>query len=403
MLFNRLFSYKFFYYLVGQIWAIPIVIIIRLIRPFIVVRMGCLEAKFVGHYSANVEIYLCERDAGIHQLSKPSIEFWFNYNESVSNNELGRIWKRHLRILPRILLAPVYRLNQAIPFGQIHCVASTYHDRDVHNLLDEQPPHVVFTDNEEAKGCRLLLEMGIPENTPFVCLHVRDGAYHAKMQFTNYRNADVKRHLLAVEELTKQGYYVIRMGKKVKNSLDTSNSKIIDYASSIHRNDFMDIYLGAKCSFVISTSSGWDNIPHTMFRKPILYTNFVPISQMVTWNRNAIAIPKRYWLKREDRFLTLSEIIEIDERYSSIKTKFSELGIDLIENTEEEILDATIEFLDCLSSNYKCTSKNDNRRQREFWEIYERNLKKFALRHMHGELRSRIGSKFLDKATEFTK
>ena len=44
------------------------------------------------------------------------------------------------------------------------------------------------------------------------------------------------------------GYYVIRMGVKASKPLKSSNPKIIDYANSKIRNDFLDIYLGAKCS-----------------------------------------------------------------------------------------------------------------------------------------------------------
>ena len=58
-------------------------------------------------------------------------------------------------ILPQFLLAPLYRLNLAIPGGQIHQIESTYHDRDVLNLLSAQPPHTVFTTAEEELGKRL--------------------------------------------------------------------------------------------------------------------------------------------------------------------------------------------------------------------------------------------------------
>ena len=56
------------------------------------------------------------------------------------------------------------------------------------------------------------------------------------------------------------GYYVIRMGVKASKPLKSSNPKIIDYANSKIRNDFLDIYLGAKCSLCISTSMGFDQV-----------------------------------------------------------------------------------------------------------------------------------------------
>jgi len=389
--------------LIGQLWAVPILMIIRLIRPLVIIRIDCLQSEYLGHYAGNVELHLCERDHGINSLSKRHIDLWFNLTNVVSNKQLEIMWKRELIILPRVLLAPVYRLNRVVPFGQVHQIESTYHDRDVNNLLGTQPPHLAFTPEEEETGRRLLSEMGIPNEAPFVCFNVRDGAFHGQKQFTNYRNADVRRYLLAAEELTKRGFYVVRMGKKVERRLESNNKKILDYASSAFRNDFMDIYLGAKCFFSISTSSGWDNVPGVLFRRPVLYTNVVPISQVQTWNSNTIAILKRHWLTTQKRFLTQSEIFHlVDKDFVSSWPKFDELGIVLIENTEEEIRDAAIEMVDTLLLNGKETTKKENRKQSEFWNLYMQNLTRSNLRHLHGEIRLRMGAKFLETAVELT-
>ena len=55
----------------------------------------------------------------------------------------------------------------------------------------------------------------------------------------------------------------------------------------------MDIYLGAKCRFCLSTGSGWDEIPST-FRKPMAYTNIVPIGMMITHDKKSLIIIKHH-------------------------------------------------------------------------------------------------------------
>jgi putative glycosyltransferase (TIGR04372 family) len=387
--------------LIGQIWAVPIVMLIRLIQPLVVIRIDCLLSEYLGHYS-DVEIQLCERDQVINQLPKCHLDLWFNFTSVVSNTQLERMLKRELTILPRFLLAPVYRLNRVIPFGKVHQDESIYHDRDVNDLLGTHPPRLAFTLEEEEIGRRLLAEMGIPNGAHFVCLNVRDNAFHNQKKFTNYRNADVRNYLLAADELTKQGFYVVRMGKKVEQLLEADNKKILDYASSSFRNDFMDIYLGAKCFFAISTSSGWDSVPEVLFRRPVLYTNFVPISRLRTWN-STIAILKRHWLTNQNRFLTQSEIFYlIDKDYESSSPKFDELGIVLIDNTEEEIRDAVLEMLHTLSTRDNIRTHEESRKHSCFWDIYKRNLTQFSLGHLHGTIRMRIGAKFLDTAVELT-
>ena len=74
---------------------------------------------------------------------------------------------------------------------------------------------------------------------------------------------------LAAENLTKRGYYVLRMGRETKLKFKSLNNKIIDYANSDWKSDLMDIFLGMKCSFCLTTATGMD-VFAWMFRKPIV-------------------------------------------------------------------------------------------------------------------------------------
>jgi putative glycosyltransferase (TIGR04372 family) len=209
--------------------------------------------------------------------------------------------------------------------------------------------------------------------------------------------------MLAAEELTKLGIYVVRMGKKVGQKFESDNTKILDYASSVFRSDFMDIYLGAKCFFVISTSTGWDNIPCILFRRPVVYINFVPISLFATWNYNTLAIFKRHWFHPQKRFLTQSEIFYlVDRGFVSAFPPYVELGIKLIENTAEEICDVVMEMVDMLRPERPNRTDEEINMQNAFWSIYRHNLQRYDLRYLHGDLRARVGAKFLADALEFT-
>ena len=94
---------------------------------------------------------------------------------------------------------------------------------------------------------------------------------------------------LAAEELARRGYYVFRMGAKVLKPLKSSNPKVIDYASGM-RSDFMDIYLGAKCTFCVTTLSGFDGIPR-IFRKPAV-TLQVPLGITPTFSDSDLVLTK---------------------------------------------------------------------------------------------------------------
>ena len=49
---------KYSYY----IFFIPIFLIIRILRPFIIIRFDYLNATRIGHFSQNTEIYLAEKN-----------------------------------------------------------------------------------------------------------------------------------------------------------------------------------------------------------------------------------------------------------------------------------------------------------------------------------------------------
>ena len=89
--------------------------------------------------------------------------------------------------------------------------------------------------------------------------------------------------------------------------LGTNNPKIIDYANSNLRSDFMDIYLAAKCYFCVSsTAYGFSDLA-SLFAKPIVNMN-LPLGEILSYSEKFLLIVKHHFLKKENRKLSLSEI-----------------------------------------------------------------------------------------------
>lgn len=379
--------------------AIPAVVVMRLIKPWLLVRIGVLMSSRIGHFAANTELYLCERDAGINVPKQRYIDLFYISYRPICNQQLGIMWKRKLRIWPTWILAPIDRINRIISGGTPHEVGhNTRYDRDVHNLLDRFPPHLQFTSEEVARGETGLREMGIPENTPFVCLLVRDSAYldtHQPGDWThhNYRDSDVQNYVLAAEELADCGHFVIRMGAKVRDPIKSGNPRVIDYATNGMRSEFMDIYLGAKCEFCISVSAGFDAIPY-IFRRPIVYVNMVPLGYLFTFRQRFLGITKHHYSVRERRKLALSDIFTHGVGFSPYTSNYLSNGIQLIENTPEEIRDVVVEMVERLRGAWR-THEDDEALQRKFWEIFPIDAKDPDGKPLHGEIRARFGAHFL--------
>jgi putative glycosyltransferase (TIGR04372 family) len=375
--------------------ALPILIIIRAIRPFILIRFGALISSRIGHLAANTDLYLCELNEGINKPKILFFDIFYTDYMPVCNIYLLKMWSRVINIWPALIIKPLYRLNQIIPGGKMHQIINTQHDRDVNNLLDKYPSFLKFTKEEEKFGLEELKNFGLTEKEKFVCLLVRDSAYLPNLSYHNYRDCTINNYLLVCEELTKRGYYIFRMGVKVQNKLITSNEKILDYATNGMRSEFMDIYLGAKCNFCISTSSGWDAIP-LIFRKPIVFAPIVPLGYFFTFSNNFIAITKHHIDINENRELTMSEIFDRNVGFCMTSEDFYQKGVILIENTPEEILDVVIEYVD-KSNNLWDFIVEDEQLQKSFWDQFPKNSCDDKGIPLHGEIKSSFGTIYLRK------
>ena len=182
------------------------------------------------------------------------------------------------------------------------------------------------------------------------------------------------------------------MGKIVSSPLKSNNHKIIDYASSNLRIDFMDIYLAAKCTFCISASSGFEGDP-VIFRKPVVQI-VVPLLDAKTWSEQVLILTKHHFSKRKKKKLTLPEIVISEIASCHTTKKFEDLGVELIENSPEEIKDIVVEIVERLEGKWKSTELDD-KLQNKFWNIFYSSNYINRYKTEQGKLKARFGTKFL--------
>jgi len=386
--------------------AILALLTIRLIRPWLLVRLGGLFSSRIGHFTANTELYLCEQDAGINVPNQRHVDIFYMLYQPICNQQLATMWKRVLRIWPAWILGPIARINRLIPGGDLHEIGNnTQSDRDVHNLLDRFPPHLQFTTQEELRGESELRAMGVPVGAQFVCLNVRDSAYlnsHIDYDWSyhNYRDSNIQNYVLAAESLAEYGYFVIRMGAKVNEAIKSSHPKVIDYATNGMRSDFMDIFLGAKCAFCLSTGTGWDAVPENC-RSPVVFVNFVVLGLLHTYRAALLSITKKHVQKTSNKALTLSEIFSSGAGFYSDTSDFETNGIDLIENTPEEIRDVAIEMAEHLAGTWQ-SRPDDEALQQRFWDIFPIDaVNNINGNPLHGKILARFGAAFLRNNPEW--
>jgi len=378
---------------------------IILIRRIYLVRLHQLPSSRIGLFAAHVELYCCEIDAGINVPDQKYIDLFY-MEKDVCNEQLAIMWSREIIVTPYffgLFLQKIEHLMSILEVRftslNVHFIGVTQGDRDVNNLLDASPNHLNFIQEEEDRGGNKLRSFGVTDNAKFVCLIVRDSAYlesrpyKGNWSYHNYRDTDIQTYVMAAEELTKMGYFVFRMGAAVNKSIETNNPRIIDYAANGMRNDFMDIYLGAKCDFCISVGTGFDAIP-SIFRRPIAYVNNTPLGYFTTWSNRFLLLSQHHYSTKDDNELSLKEIIDRGATLCYSVECYDEKNIKLINNTPEEIRDQVVEMAKRLEGTW-IPDSIDKTLQESFWSVFPSDIIGENGQPLHGEVKSLFSASFL--------
>ena len=264
------------------------------------------------------------------------------------------------------------------------------------------PALLHFTLSEKLAGKNLLQALGVPSDAPWVCIHNRDAEYlntkvaasksspEKSWGYHNYRDFSAKSMVLAAEELTKRGYFVLRMGSVVAEKLISTNPKIVDYASTPLRSDLGDIFLLANCAAYLGSDSGIASVPF-IFCRPVIHINW-PLNQVatLTFQGPLIFITKHLYHQATKRHLGIREVFDRKLINAGESRVYEEAGVDVIDNTPEEICDLAVELDERLKGTWHPQAQ-DEQLQLQFWDIFRQHC---PPEHV-GSVQPRIGAAFL--------
>ena len=327
------------------------VFLLFLLSKLMTVNVHYIYNSRIGHFATNTELsYLSTQTSNIRGRFKQLHLFFFESKKS-ANSFIETLWRRKLRILPQDLGWLIYDLAKRLPMSKI--VAQSTVD-DVKGLLVTTKPTLTFNSSELAKGQIFLRKLGLSPNEKFICLNVRDGVFLRESEaigwtknrdwsYHDFRDSDISTYVNAAEALAEMGYTVFRMGALVKEPLVSKHPKVIDYATNGMRTEFLDIFLGAHCTFCISTGSGWDSVP-TIFRRPILFVNILPIFSSSVNTLPITMYPKLLGTQRSSVSLSLTELIQKDLATPHNTAAYADAGIEIRDLSSEELVEAVTEM-----------------------------------------------------------
>ena len=379
--------------------AAPIVFFIRALRPLLLLRFGVFGADRIGVFAPTAQGYLLKNQ---REIARPRTANFIGVLGPISNLQLFKMLTRQVRVVPGAWLWLM--LDRACQFwtrSSLHHGGTLFSLNDYPQFLN-YPALLHFTSSEKLAGKNLLQALGVTSDAPWVCIHNRDAEYlNTKLAasksspekswgYHNYRDFSAKSMVLAAEELTKRGYYVLRMGAVVAEQLISTNPKIVDYASTPLRSDLGDIFLLANCAAYLGSDSGIASVPF-IFCRPVIHINW-PLSQVatLTFQGPLIFITKHLYHRSTKRYLGIREALDRKLINAGESRVYEDAGVDVVDNTPEEICDLAVELDERLKGTWHPQAQ-DEQLQLQFWDIFRQHC---PPEHV-GSVQPRIGAAFL--------
>jgi putative glycosyltransferase (TIGR04372 family) len=218
------------------------------------------------------------------------------------------------------------------------------------------------------------------DNKNYICSYTRDSEYLKKLSridkidysYHNYRDDKYEKLSKAINYLNKKKISAVRIGNiKRKVSKKYFNKNHYDYKFNLKKN-YEDALIISSCKFLLCDTSGISAFAD-LFGIPIAKYNWIPIFNSV--RRKTIVTPMLFKSIVDNKYINFFKAYEVLKSNNAIFNKknvsYEDLGIKLVLNTENEILDTASEINNRVDKN-NFTSWNSHQTK------YESKMKKIG-------------------------
>jgi len=205
-------------------------------------------------------------------------------------------------------------------------------------LLSITPPTVNLKNKTQKSA--VFDELMLQIDSKYVCLHVRDFAYHSDSHKRSYRNADINNYIPAIQMLIDEGYAIIRIGDKSMQKCNFANDKFIELCKLKYQSELLDLLIIQHCEFFIGMQSGPLDVAQ-LFQKPILILNMYTWFFATPFKPNDRGLLKNLIIKDIGEVNSLTKRFNLPYKFTDSVEILSNEEVTFVENSPFEILEAT--------------------------------------------------------------
>ena len=416
----------------GYFICLFLLIIIRVIRPFFLVKFDLSYSSRYGHFVGVNSLYVSRKEKNL--IPKEGDYEFFIHDQKICNTQIEKLLRKKINFAHNFFY-PLFKLNSIFPGGSYHLIhfEENYFDqrlifehRDVYNIINSTNPPFEFN-KDEIDYCEKELEkLKISNDDKIIIITLRDENYLQKVfpqKNFSYKtqNVNIDSFHKTIKELTNKGYKVIRTGLHHQKNLNFSHYNYIDLFKENIRSDLLETYLISKCIFQIGSFSGGAIAAQFMFRKISIITNQIPLTELHSWSNTMYVIFKKVYDKKRKKNITTSEFFDLlntnfgpkflnavgDKRYfrksdnKNIFSNYNSSDFEILDNSEDEIYNVVIEVLEKIESNN--WEEKENKKNKLFKKVFLKNLIEFPyLTKFHSKKFSiNVSEKFLTDNQNF--
>jgi len=315
-------------------------------------RIGIMSTDRLGHLSLNNHLFFIRKKIGAleninYLLISPSIN-----SKKVANASLLLIFiayskqVENVRIICSSFLYFLFAFFQGEFRNSQLLFDMTMKSKE--SEFSQGLKTISFSEKQKKYGANVLNRMPIPQNKKIVSVFARDSSFLSRIDqekdwsYHSYRDSDIETYISAIKYLISKNYVVLRIGSEYSKKLNLLDENYFEYSLSEFKSGFMDLYIPYISDFIIGSRSGATDVS-LIFNTPLLVVNSTTFMESPL-GKDDLFIQKKL-IDLTGEIVPYKDIISDSRYYSFDGNKMEHLyGIKYLDNSSEEILDATIEM-----------------------------------------------------------
>ena len=159
----------------------------------------------------------------------------------------------------------------------------------------------------------------------------------------------------------------------------------------------LEAYISSISKFIFGSNSGASYSYAYLFRKPCFITNKIPPGLMLSHSKFFYYNFKKYYWKKNNKILTLSEIFRNGLGFNETKNSINNKKVKVIDQTSSELLNTLNDFIKYIDNDFKISKKEQKIRKTFIKKYLSLCSEDDNFNKIHGKIKCNFGLNYLKK------